>query len=169
MLTQGQAFGSGRHESTLLMLRALCARPPAGTVLDVGAGSGILGFACLELGAERVVAVEQETAACAELRANRDLNSVEAVRLPVLAGRFPLRRLEGRRFATVLANLVTPVLVDLMPALSRALAPGGALLCCGIHTRPEALRVARAARSEGLAARGEGELRGWRLLRLTRA
>ncbi|MGH7441625.1 MAG: 50S ribosomal protein L11 methyltransferase, partial [bacterium] len=170
VLTQGQAFGSGRHESTRLMLESLTARPPrAREVLDVGAGSGILGFACLSLGASRVNAVELESAACVELRLNRGLNRVPAKCLPVLCGRFPLQGMRGRRYDLVLANLVTPILLDLMPHLVRALAPGGALLCGGIHTPREAQAVAFAARGRGLLLEDRRVLRRWHVLRFQHA
>lgn len=166
ILVQGQAFGSGRHESTRLMLQNIEGRPPLGArVLDVGAGSGILGFACLALGAARVTAVELESAACAELRRNRLLNAVEAVRMPVFCGRFPLKRLGRRRYPLVLANLVTPVLLTLMPRLAASVSPGGALLCGGIHTDAESRAVAAAARRCGLSLKRRTRLRRWNVLR----
>jgi ribosomal protein L11 methyltransferase len=169
VLVQGQAFGSGRHESTRLMIRSIVTRPPlGGEVLDVGSGSGILGFACLRLGAARVSAVEIESAACAELRRNRELNAVPAGRMPVLCGRFPLKRLKNRRFSLVLANIITPVLVDLMSELEARLAKGGELLCGGIHTDAEARAVVSAAKARGLAPAGRAQLRRWNILRFTR-
>ena len=169
VLVQGQAFGSGRHESTRLMLRIIESAPPLGQdVLDVGAGSGILGFACLHLGARRVACVEIESAACAELRRNRALNAVPPSRMPVLCGRFPLRRLQGRSFPLVLANLVTPLLCTLMPRLAARVARGGTLLCSGIHTDAEARAVAAAGAARGLRLRQRARLRSWNALRFKR-
>lgn len=169
VLTQGQAFGSGRHESTRLMLAAISALGLRDAeVLDVGAGSGILGFACLHLGARRVTSVEMESAACVELRRNRILNSVPPPALPVFAGRFPLERHRGRRFFLVLANLVTPLLLDLMPDLTRAVAKKGVLLCGGIHTEKEARVVIGAGRHCGLDLDRRSSLRQWHVLRFVR-
>lgn len=170
LLVQGQAFGTGLHESTRLMLGKIeKIVASALEVLDVGAGSGILGFACLHLGAARVTCVELEAAACAELRQNRALNQVGAAALPVLHGRYPLQRLRGRRFPLVLGNLVTPVLGQLMPALAAQVAPGGALLCSGIHTPAEAARVRRAAAAQGLKLVDKAVLRDWNVLVLRKA
>jgi ribosomal protein L11 methylase PrmA len=169
ILVQGQAFGSGRHESTRLMLEGIEALKPEGlTVLDVGAGSGILGFACLALGAARVVSVEAESAACHELRRNRVLNGVDARRMPVICGSFPLKRLGAVRYPLVLANLVTPVLLALMPGLAARTARGGALLCGGIHTEPESRAVTAAAGARGLALDRSRRLRQWNVLRFIR-
>jgi ribosomal protein L11 methyltransferase len=161
-LIQAQAFGTGLHESTRLMLRGLEAidlRDRA--ILDVGAGSGILGFAALHLGATQVTCVEVESAACGELRENRALNAVAPKCMPVLCGRYPLARLQGRRFPVLLGNLVTPVLEQLMPALASQLSKSGRLLCSGIHTAGEAQRVSRAARAQGLRKTGSTSLRNW--------
>ena len=168
-LIQAQAFGTGLHESTRLMLRGLEALAAAGrlqgpAVLDVGAGSGILGFGALHLGAASVTCVEIESAACGELRENRALNRVSAKRLPVFCGRYPLQRLKGRRFPLILGNLVTPVLEMLMPALARQMAKDGRLLCSGIHTKPEAQRVIRAARAQGLRLLKAETLHQWHRL-----
>lgn len=168
-LIQGQAFGSGRHESTRLMLRVIEDCAPGGQdVLDVGAGSGILGFACLHLGAERVDSVELEAAACAELRRNRALNGVSARRLPVHCAAFPSAKLRRRSYPLVLANLVAPLLLDLMPDLRAALDRGGTLLCGGIHGDGEAAQVFAAARREGLVLGQRSTLRSWSVLRFRR-
>lgn len=172
-LIQAQAFGTGLHESTRLMLQGLEALAEKGAlkgaqVLDVGAGSGILGFAALHLGAQSVTNVEVESAACAEMRENRGLNHVAAARFPVICGRFPLRRLKAKRYPLVLGNLVTPVLELLMPSLKRRMSPGGRLFCSGIHTPAEAARVLRAAKAQGLRPLASKSLRGWARLEFVR-
>jgi len=168
-LIQGQAFGTGLHESTRLMLGQLeRIVAPGAAVLDVGAGSGILGFGALHLGASQATCVELESAACAELRENRALNSVQPRRMPVICGRYPLARLRGKRYPLVLGNLVTPLLLALMPALARQVAPGGSLLCSGIHTKPEAAAVTAAAKARGLKPAGHASLNDWHVLRFVR-
>lgn len=170
VLVQGQAFGTGLHESTRLMLGQLERLKPAGlAVLDVGAGSGILGFACLHLGAQRVTCVEIESAACAELRENRALNRVPPSALPVLGGAYPLARLRGRRYPLVLGNLVTPLLAALMPRLAAQVARGGRLLCSGIHTSSEAAQVSAAARARGLKLERRATLHRWQVLSFVKA
>lgn len=152
-LLQGQAFGTGLHASTRLMLSALSRDKglKGQRLLEIGAGSGILCFAALHLGAAACDAVELEAGACRELEANRAENGVPAKALRVLQGAFPRVAGLGRgRYPRVLANLTTPVLLAVMPALARRLAPGGRLLMSGIHTEPEARAVARAARKQGL-------------------
>lgn len=169
VLVQGQAFGTGLHESTRLMLAQVERLKPQGLeVLDVGAGSGILGFACLHLGAARVTCVEVERAACAELRENRGLNRVAPARMPVHLGAYPLGRLRARRFPLVLGNLVSPLLTALMPRLAAQLSRGGRLLCSGIHGAAEAAQVGAAARARGLKPGRHANLHRWHVLSFVR-
>lgn len=169
ILVQGQAFGTGRHESTRLMLEALQRERLQGAqILDVGAGSGVLGFAALHLGAAAVTNVEQEGPACAELRENRALNRVSPAAMPVIHASYPISRLKGKRYGVVLGNLITPVLTVLMPQLARHVAPGGTLLCSGIHTPPEARAVTAAAKAAGLKPSKRRSLRRWYALRFVR-
>jgi ribosomal protein L11 methylase PrmA len=112
--------------------------------------------------------VELESAACVELRRNRELNAVRAAAMPVQCGRFPTRRTRGRDYPLVLANIITPILVALMPALASHVSRGGALLCGGIHTDAEAKLVRAAALRAGLRPGRRLRLRDWNVLRFTR-
>lgn len=76
----GRAFGTGTHESTRLclgLLRELAGRAPLGRVLDLGAGSGILGIAAARLGARAVTAVDLDPEAVASARHHARLNGVD--------------------------------------------------------------------------------------------
>ena len=57
-LEGGVAFGTGEHPTTVLCLKWLHAQAPGKSVLDYGAGSGILGLAALALGASTATGVE---------------------------------------------------------------------------------------------------------------
>jgi len=57
----GMAFGTGRHESTKLMMKMMGERPLRGKlVLDIGSGSGILSVYAALLHASLVVAVDHD-------------------------------------------------------------------------------------------------------------
>ena len=128
-LDPGQAFGTGTHESTQLVLAALPAQLSAATrVLDVGTGSGILAIACRLLGAERVDAIDVDSLAITAARENAALNGV-AEGLSVTDT--PLGQLTGA-YALVLANIEARVLVPCAASLSARVAPGGKLLLSGL-------------------------------------
>jgi ribosomal protein L11 methyltransferase len=114
--------------------------PPA--VLDVGCGSGILGFAALLLGAERVVGYDTDELAVEATLRNAEANGL-AGRLAVHHGTLPEEA--GERFPLVVANLVATVLVDLAPRLAAHTADDGSLIASGIiETRSNEVESAMA-------------------------
>jgi len=123
------AFGSGDHETTRLVLQILDERVTGGErVLDVGCGSGVLSIAALRLGAASAVAIDiEEDAAVVALR-NAALNSV-APRIEVSTR--PLAEITGL-YDIVLANIETRVLLHMPAQLVTRLAPEGILVLSGI-------------------------------------
>lgn len=141
-LDPGMAFGTGTHASTRLVLEELDrlaadGRAPA-TVLDVGAGSGILAIAAVKLWpAARVIAVDNDpiaVAACAENAA------VNAASERITAAATPVGEVGGT-FELVLANIQAHVLRELRDAIAPRVAPGGTLILSGLLT-PQAEAVA---------------------------
>jgi ribosomal protein L11 methyltransferase len=123
------AFGSGDHETTRLVLRILDGRVGGGErVLDVGCGSGILSIAALRLGAASAVAIDIEEEAVAVTRRNAVLNGVES---GLQASTKPLDDVEGS-YDIVLANIETRVLLHMPSALRARTAPCGILVLSGI-------------------------------------
>ena len=73
-----QAFGSGEHATTRMMLSMLAEQPLAGkTVIDAGCGTGVLSIAALKLGAQRVFAYDIDEWSVENAQANFALNDVE--------------------------------------------------------------------------------------------
>lgn len=103
-LDPGLAFGTGTHPTTALCLDWLAAQDLAGKrVLDVGAGSGILAIAALQLGAAAATAVDHDPQARRACRENAQANGV---RLAVVDG---LDAVRGK-FDIAVANIVADVL-----------------------------------------------------------
>jgi ribosomal protein L11 methyltransferase len=139
-LDPGQAFGTGTHESTQLILAALPESLPAALrVLDVGTGSGILAIACLLLGAERVIAVDSDALSVVAAAANAGMNGV-AARLQV--SDTPIERMKDS-YDLVLANIEARVLIPLARVLAARVADGGRLILSGLlHADADAVRDA---------------------------
>jgi ribosomal protein L11 methyltransferase len=152
VIEPGQAFGTGGHASTRLALEALDALPEAALrgarALDVGCGSGVLALAALALGAHSAVGCDLDPLATAAARAAaRDHG--HASRLALFTGSLDALA-SNARFELAVANLLRRELEPLLPALARALAPGGTLLLSGL------LASERAGVEAALAALGLG-------------
>ena len=126
------AFGTGEHATTrsvVLLMQGIVRR--GDVVADLGAGSAVLSIAAAKLGAGRVAAIELDHDAIENAEenvvANHVADRVEVIEgdagtlLPLLA---PVR--------VVLANIVSSVLIPLLPLLRRSLTPDGQAILSGI-------------------------------------
>lgn len=130
-LEPGRAFGTGLHETTRLVARALkahAAEMAGQPILDVGCGSGILALIALLLGASRAVATDIDPEAIDVTRENATRNGL-ASRVEAITRELSEVDLVA---PVVLANIEARVLVPMAPELSRHVAPGGLLLLSGI-------------------------------------
>lgn len=116
------AFGSGRHESTQLILQAL-ERCPLNrmTVLDVGCGSGILSAAAHLLSAQRVFACDIDPNA---ISVARSIGNV-----PIFAGSVDAVRTSAADL--VLANISANIIDALAPDLHRVAKPDAQIIIAG--------------------------------------
>jgi len=137
------AFGSGDHETTRLVLRLLDQRVTGGErVLDVGCGSGILSIAAVRLGAASAVGIDIEDDAIRVAARNAALNAAAT------ATEFSTRSLETvlGSYDIVLANIETRVLLHMPDALRARMGSGAILVLSGIlQKEQEALLEAYSA------------------------
>jgi ribosomal protein L11 methyltransferase len=107
VIDPAQAFGTGAHPTTRLCLELLLELEPAGTLVDVGCGSGVLAIAAARLGWGPVLGVDHEREAVQATLDNAAANGVS-----VRARRHDLLRDGPAPGApTVLANLLRPLLL----------------------------------------------------------
>ena len=126
------AFGTGHHETTRLALLGLEKKITSGDrVLDVGTGSGILSIAAVKLGASEVVAVDIEADAIENARANCVLNGVDT---KVVLGQYSVDRVSDI-FDVVVANIISSILLPMVPELAKRLHPEGYAILGGILDR----------------------------------
>jgi len=126
------AFGTGDHPTTRGVVRLLpTVMRVDDVVADLGAGSAVLAIAAAKLGASRVYAIELDGEAIPNAEANVARNGVAdrvhvfeadaGVLLPLIA---PVR--------VVLANIISSVLIELLPAIASSLTADGAAILSGI-------------------------------------
>jgi ribosomal protein L11 methyltransferase len=110
----GRAFGTGAHATTRNCLELMLSLPARGPLVDLGCGSGVLAIAAARLGYRPVLAVDNDPAAVAAARANAAANGVA-----LDVRRVDLRTEPVPVATTVVANLLTPLLVRCAPALGQ--------------------------------------------------
>lgn len=144
MVNASQAFGTGRHESTLGCLLALdtLARARRFTrILDMGCGSGILSLAVAKMWRVRVTALDCDPVAVRTAAANIKRNGVTSlVRVRRGRGMVPAAVGQDAPYGLILVNILPAPIIAMAPLVKRYLAPGGVVVLSGI-LRHQAARV----------------------------
>ncbi len=159
-----QAFGTGAHATTQLVLRLLEELPVKDKrILDVGTGTGILAIAGHKLGAGKITACDIDPVAIEAARENTEANTGEgAVQLFVGSGVALSRQ---ARFDFVLANITKNVIFACLADIVAPLVQGGYLLASGI-LGTEVDEVKDRLATTDLAVMNEEHLGEWAALHL---
>jgi len=132
VIDPGMAFGTGEHETTRGALRLLSfVVRPGDVVADLGSGSAVLAIAAVKLGAARVAAIEMDPDAIGNAEANVVRNGV-AARVRVIEGYAQMLLPLVAPVRVVIANIISSVVVELLPAIASALADDGQAILSGI-------------------------------------
>jgi ribosomal protein L11 methyltransferase len=132
VIDPGMAFGTGDHATTRGVVRLLqSVVRPCDRVADLGAGSAVLAIAATKLGAAHAAAIELDGDAISNAESNVARNGVTqsvvvihgdaATLLPLIA---PVR--------VITANILSSVILTLLPVMAAALAPDGVAVISGI-------------------------------------
>ena len=160
------AFGTGHHATTWLVSRALLDLDVAGrSGLDMGSGTGILSIVAVLCGAAHVDAVDIDDWADANCRENIAANGV-ADRITPLLG--DVRRIAGRRYDFIVANINRNILLSDLPAYAAALSAGGDLLMSGFLEADVPALVAAAA-AQGLGHVATASREGWCMIHVRKS
>jgi ribosomal protein L11 methyltransferase len=164
----GEAFGTGYNATTALCLGALdtlVRRRRFARVLDLGCGSGLLAIAAARaLPGARVHASDNDLLAINIVRDNTRLNRVEQRVRTISAAGFDHAALRAvGSFDLVLANILPGPLIELAPAMRRAIMPGGIAVLSGLLTH-HVRQVAATYRSHGFRLLHCKESAGWAAL-----
>ena len=139
-----QAFGTGTHETTRMIVSTLLNIDLKGKrVLDCGCGTGILGIAASKLGASEVVGYDIDEWSSENAIHNAGLNGVGNMKV-MLGDASVLKSVEGK-FDVVLANINRNILLADMPAFVGVMKEGGALILSGFYPSDAAMLSDKAA------------------------
>lgn len=160
VIDPAMAFGTGEHPTTRGVLRLMPGFvKPGDRVADLGAGSAVLAIAAAMLGASRVAAIEMDADAIGNAEENVRANGV-ADRVIVIEGDAEALLPHIAPVRVVLANIISSVLVSLLPAIRSALDSDGAAIFSGILRDERDAFVAALAR-EGWRVEDEDTEDAW--------
>ena|GEM_PF-245306 len=123
IIEPGTGFGTGEHPTTRSVIRLMQrVLRPGDVVADLGSGSGILSIAAAKLGASRAIAIEMDDDSNQNAAENIALNDVGTV-VTLLPGDASLLLPLVAPVDLVLANIISSVLLPLMPVIRASLRP----------------------------------------------
>jgi ribosomal protein L11 methyltransferase len=164
------AFGTAHHATTrgcLIALDRLARREHPRRVLDIGTGTGILAIAAARALNADVVASDMDPIAVAVAADNARTNSVQSRVNVIEADGLAHPALRRAKADLLFANILLRPLLDLAPAFSRALSPGGICVLSGLLA-PQARQVEARYRDLGIRLESRILLDGWATLLLRR-
>lgn len=142
------AFGTGTHQTTRMILRRLLGMDLTGkSVLDCGCGTGILGIVASRLGANRVLGYDIDEWSSENAKHNAALNGVN--NLDVLLGDASVLDGVKEEFDVVIANINRNILLNDMTAFRSHLKTGGRLILSGFY-ETDVPMLEQAAKNNGL-------------------
>lgn len=164
VIEPAMAFGTGEHPTTRGVVRLMQRVPEVpGLVADLGAGSAVLSIAAAKLGAARVAAVELDCDAIGNAEENVSANGVtDRVRviegdagsvLPLLA---PVD--------LVLANIISSVLAEMLPAIASAVRSGGHAILSGILLEERGIMLSAIGTNDWRVSAEDAEGAWWSVL-----
>ncbi len=128
IIEPGMAFGTGRHESTRIMIKLMKDADISGKeVLDLGCGSAILSLYASIRGAKKITAVDNDEDAIGSAKKNVSLNGITNIHFACSG----LENIKGR-YDVVLANLDMRMFSDHAQHIMKRLKGDGCLIISGI-------------------------------------
>lgn len=143
VIEPAMAFGTGEHPTTRGVVRLMQGAIRDGdSVADLGAGSAVLAIAAAKLGAARCFAIEMDADAIGNAEENVVRNGV-ADRVVVLEGDAAAFLPIVAPARVILANIISSVLLELLPVIAAALTRDGVAILSGIlvEERPRMLEA----------------------------
>jgi ribosomal protein L11 methyltransferase len=132
VIDPAMAFGTGEHPTTRGVLRLMQGIVrPGDRVADLGAGSAVLAIASALLGASRVAAIELDADAIGNAEENVRANGVSD-RVVVIEGDAETLLPHVGPVRVVLTNIISSVLITLLPVIRASLSTDGVAIFSGI-------------------------------------
>ncbi len=156
----GMAFGTGTHETTRLVMRIIQGEIKGGErVLDVGTGSGILSICASKLGARSCNAYDIDPVAVKVARENAKDDGCSNITVGVSDLLRDVDLSDGA-YDFCVANIVSDIIIRMMPDIGKYLKNGAPLVLSGI-IEPRADEVRKCVLEHGFTIVREEKENDW--------
>ncbi len=154
------AFGTGHHQTTYMMCRALLNHEPAvrgKVVMDMGCGTAVLAILAAKMGAAHVYGIDIDAVAARSAYENAIKNRVSK-HVETYCGDASL--LQMGKYDILLANINRNILLQDIPTYSRSIHKGGLLMVSGFYEEDLPM-IDGVATSVGLVFLGKDTIDNW--------
>ncbi len=154
------AFGTGHHQTTYMMCRALLRNEDllkGKIVMDMGCGTGILAILAAKMGAEHTYGIDIDTVAAVSAFDNARLNRVSR---HVETYRGDASLLQRGKYDVLLANINRNILLQDIPTYAQCIRKEGLLIVSGFY-REDVQMISMCATQAGLQYVGEDSMDDW--------
>lgn len=128
IITPKMSFGTGHHATTYLVMEAMQALDFKGkTVYDFGSGTGILAILAEKLGAEKILAVDNDDWCIENSIENIVINQCQRITIEKVS-----TAESNTQYELILANINKHIIIENIIYLEHALAKGGTILLSGL-------------------------------------
>ena len=162
------AFGTGHHQTTYLMCRALLQNEEAvkgKVVMDMGCGTAILAILAAKMKASRVYGIDIDAVAAISAYDNARLNRVGKV-METYCGDASL--LQRNSYDVLLANINRNILLQDMPTYAHSLHKEGLLFVSGFYVEDMPMLIGTAA-ANGLEYVSHDSMDNWCCIKFKKA
>ena len=154
------AFGTGHHQTTYLMCRALLENEEAvrgKVVLDMGCGTAILAILAAKMKAAKVYGIDIDAIAAISAYDNARINRVGKI-IETCCGDASL--LQRNTYDVILANINRNILLQDIPTYALSLHKGGLLFVSGFY-ETDIPAIVEVAEKSGLEYTGQDSIDKW--------
>lgn len=152
------AFGTGHHQTTTLMMEYILETEFTDKiVLDMGAGTAILGILAAKRGAKAVVAIDYDEVCYLSAIENAKLNDVANL-ISLHGGK---EAIPERNFDVILANINRNILLDQIERYAEVLKTKGEIFFSGFYETPDLEMIKAHAKQFGLNYISHKRLKDW--------
>ena len=152
------SFGTGHHQTTTMMMQYILETDFTGTkVLDMGAGTAILGILAAKRGAKEIVAIDYDEVCYESAIENAKLNNID--NLVSLHG--SKEAIPQQTFDIILANINRNILLEQIETYASVLKQDGLIFFSGFYETPDLAIIKSHCEQFGLTYQNHKKIDSW--------